>query len=128
MFPHMTQFIVLTELECWAIICAAVLMGFDVLSGVISAFVRSDFQSSKMREGLGHKAMLVLVIALAVLVQGFSSHIGDLGFSVPLIVPACVYIALMEIGSVLENVSAAYPDLAGSALFRLFSQNKKEEF
>ena len=121
MIPELTgPFIRLTEPECWAIIVAAALMAFDVLTGLLGAVVRHDFQSAKMREGIGHKAMLVLVVALAVLVQGATDHIGDMGWSVPLIVPVCVYIIVMEVASVLETVSQTYPEVADSPLFRLF--------
>lgn len=125
MIPHMQMpFITLTEPECWAIIAVAVFILLDIVAGMVGAVVRHDFQSSKMREGLGHKAMLVLVVALAVLVQGFTTHVGELGFNVPLIVPVCVYIVLMEVASVLETVAQTYPALADSPLFRLF--NRKE--
>jgi len=121
--PLDTPFIAFTEAECWAIVAAASLMAFDVATGLISALVRHAFSSTKMREGLGHKALLILVVALAVVVQGFSGHIVELGFSVPLILPACVYIVLMEVASVLENIALAYPELADSPLFRLFSHD-----
>lgn len=124
--PLDPTFIQLTEAECWAIVAAAVLMAFDVLTGLLGALVRHAFSSTKMREGLGHKAMLVLVVALAFLVQGFAGHVADLGFSVPLILPACVYIVLMEVASVLENVSLAYPELAETPLFKLFNHEPDE--
>ena len=121
MIPELTMpFSRLTEPECWAIIVAAVMMAFDVLTGLLGAVVRHDFQSSKMRDGIGHKAMLVLVVALAVVVQGATDHIGDMGWSVPLIVPACVYIIVMEVASVLDTVAVTYPDVADSPLFHLF--------
>lgn len=125
MFPHFSgPLITFTETECWAIIAVAIFILLDIVTGIVSAIVRHDFKSSKMREGLGHKAMLVLVVALAVLVQGFTTHVGELGFNVPLIVPVCVYIVLMEVASVLETVAQTYPALADSPLFRLF--NRKE--
>ena len=127
MIPELTMpFIRLTEPECWAIIVAAVMMALDVVSGLMGAVVRHDFQSSKMRDGIGHKAMLVLVVVLAVVVQGATDHIGDMGWSVPLIVPACVYIIVMEVASVLETVSQTYPEVADSPLFRLFDNARGE--
>lgn len=126
MSPIDTAFIQLSEAECWAIVAAAVLMAFDVLTGLLGALVRHSFSSTKMREGLGHKVMLVLAVVLAFLVQGFAGHVADLGFSVPLILPACVYIVLMEVASVLENIALAYPELADSPLFRLFNHEVDE--
>ena len=121
--PLETPFITFTEAECWAIVAAASLMAFDVATGLISALVRHAFSSTKMREGLGHKALLVLVVALSFVVQGFSWHIVELCFTVPLILPACVYIVLMEVASVLENIALAYPELAETPLFKLFSHD-----
>lgn len=120
-------FLVLTEGECWSIMAALFLMALDILSGLMSALITGSFASTKMREGLGHKAMLILVIALAVAVQGFSGHVAELGWSVPLIIPACAYIVVMEVSSILENVAKAYPGLADTALFRLFDRGGDEQ-
>ena len=55
-----------------------------------------------------------------IVLQGATDHIGDMGWSVPLILPACIYIIVMEVASVLETVSQTYPEIADSPLFRLF--------
>ena len=127
MIPAIAPFIELTQEECWAITAALVLMVFDVICGLIGAIARRDFQSRRMREGLFHKVMLTLVVCLAFLLQGFTSHVADLGFSVPLIVPVCVYICLMEVASVLETISDTVPDLSDSPLFRLFGSHAGED-
>lgn len=111
-----------TEPELWAVGAALVMMLMDILSGFVGAVVRGDVSSTKMREGIGHKALLIIVIIAAVLVQTFSLHIGDMGWSFPLIVPCCVYIIVMELTSVLENVTDAYPALKDTALMRLFER------
>lgn len=111
-----------SEPELWAIGAALVMMLMDILSGFVGAVVRGDVSSTKMREGIGHKALLVIVIIAAVLVQTFTLHIGDMGWSFPLIVPCCVYIIVMELTSVLENVCEAYPTLNNTALMRLFER------
>lgn len=118
-------FITLTEGEIWAIIAVFAMMLFDVIVGVVCALIRHDFKSSKMREGLGHKALLILMVCLAFFVQGFALHVADLGFDVPLIVPVCVYITLMEIASVLETIKDTNPELADTPIFKLFE--KREE-
>lgn len=112
----------LSEPEVWAILAALIMMLMDILSGFVGAVIRNDVQSVKMREGLGHKAMLVLVVFMAVLIQVFSLHIGDMGWSVPLILPCCVYIIVMELASVLENVCDAYPALRDTPLMKLFDR------
>ena len=112
----------ITEVELWAIGAALVMMLFDIVSGFVGAVVRGDVSSTKMREGIGHKAMLVLLVVLAIFVQTFTLHIGDMGWTVPLITPVCVYIIVMEVASVTENVVDAYPALKDTPLVKLFER------
>lgn len=112
----------ITEVELWAIAAALVMMLFDIVSGFVGALVRGNVSSTKMREGIGHKAMLVLLVVLAIFVQTFSLHIGDMGWTVPLITPVCVYIIVMEVASVMENVIQAYPALRDTPLVKLFER------
>lgn len=112
----------ITEVELWAIAAALVMMLFDVVSGFVGALVRGSVSSTKMREGIGHKAMLILLVVLAIFVQTFTLHIGDMGWTIPLITPVCVYIIVMEVASVVENVVQAYPALRDTPLVKLFER------
>ena len=124
MFQPIPFFITFTEAELWFICFVLVLSVIDVLTGWLQAVINRSFSSTKMREGLLHKIVLVLIIVLAVVLQGFTAHIGDTGWSVPLIFPVCAYIAVMEVASILENIKSAYPEIADSPLFRLFDNLK----
>lgn len=115
----------LSEPQAWAIGCAFVLMAMDIVTGLVAALINSEFSSSKMREGLGHKAMLACVIVLACVLEMAGAHIAGLGFSGVTIVAVCVYICAMEVGSIMENICSAYPELKGTALFNIF--NSKED-
>lgn len=115
-----------TEPELWSIAAALAMMVMDIVTGFAGAIVTHSVSSKKMREGIGHKVMLILTIMLAVLVQIFSTHIGDLGIVVPLILPACIYIIVMEITSVIENITTAYPELKDTPLVKLFNQKDAE--
>lgn len=123
-FPFLITF---TEPELWFIGLALVLSVFDIVTGCIQAIVNKSFSSTKMREGLLHKMLLILVICLAIVLQAFSAHIGDTAWSAPLILPVCAYIAVMEVASILENIKTAYPELADSPLFGLFESHDKED-
>ena len=123
-FPFFIQF---TEPELWFIAMALVLSVMDILTGFIGAAIRGQISSTKMREGLGHKMVLVLMIVMAVLLQGFTTHIGDTGWNVPLIMPVCGYIAVMEVASIVENAKSAYPQIADSPLFRLFDNESHDD-
>ena len=122
--PYLGPFITFSAEEVWGVLCALSFVGLDVIVGVICSLIRHDFASSKMREGLGHKVVLVLALVLAVFVQAFTEHIPGLGFSVPLVVPACIYIAVMEIGSIIETLGKTNPSLASSKLLELFERKE----
>ena len=120
--PFLIEF---TEAELWFIGLVLFLSLLDIVSGCIQAVINKAFDSTKMREGLWHKMLLVLIICLAIVLQGFTAHIGDTGWNLPLIYPVCAYIAVMEVASILENVKAGWPEIADSPLFDLFN-NKRD--
>ena len=127
MFEPLTPLAGLAASEEWAVIFAFVMMGLDFLVGIVAACIRQEFKSAKVREGLGHKAMCVFIIVLAFVVQQASGVVGDLGFDVPLIVPVCVIIIVMEVSSVLETVGDTYPDLKNSRIYDLFKNANKDD-
>lgn len=105
--------------EAASLIIVGILIVFDYATGLLKAVMRHDISSEKMRQGLFHKSALVLVMLLAEIVEHAQAHI-DLGFTLPLIVPAAVYIALTEIASIIENLGEINPELASSPLLQLF--------
>lgn len=116
-----------SEAQAWAIGLACVLMLMDFVTGFVGAVVRGDVSSSKMREGLGHKALLLCVIALAVIVEAGAQHVAGLGFGGVTVTVVCAYIAVMEVASCLENVCAAYPELRDTPLMRVFKHDEHDE-
>lgn len=104
-----------------------VLIALDIIFGLGNALSKHEYSSEKMRQGIGHKCaelgfILVGVVVDATIIGGF-----DLGFSAPVLVTICVYIALMEIGSLLETFALMNPQLAGSPLFRLLDSVTSHE-
>lgn len=116
---------VLTEQEIWAIAGAAFMMLFDLVSGFAAAVINKEVSSSKMREGLGHKMVLLLFIALALAVEVLSLHVADFGFGGVTVYAVCVFIIVMEVASILENLGRAYPELRNTKLMRIFEQTDK---
>lgn len=114
------------EAALWAMGATAVMIILDCLSGLAGAAKEGVLSSTKMREGLWHKAGYVLLIALAVVIEIASAHL-DLGFEIPLTVSACIYIIANEILSVTENVTKLNPALKYSRLLALFKCSKVEE-
>lgn len=102
------------------------LMALDFLSGTIVAIVRHEWKSQVMREGLLHKCSLLLCVALGV-VLNVGQHYLELGISIPVYQCICGYIALMEAGSVVENVCKANPELAPSKLRAVLGLNANDD-
>ena len=112
------------DAQVWAIGLACVLMLMDFVTGFVGAVVRGDVSSSKMREGLGHKALLLCVIVLTVIVEAGAQHVAGLGFGGVTVTVVCAYIAVMEVASCMENVCAAYPELRDTPLMRVFKHDE----
>lgn len=109
-----------------AIITALALIVIDYISGFVKAAMRHDVSSEKMREGLYHKAAYLLVIIVAEIIQHAQEYV-NFGLDVPLVVPACVYIALTELVSIIENIGEINPEIKESKLLQLFRTQEKEE-
>lgn len=111
------------RIEIAALVITCVLIVMDYLTGLAKSVVNKDIDSTKMRDGLWHKAAYVAVIVLAEIIEHGQEAV-DLGFTVPLIVPTCVYIVLTETASILENLSQINPELADSPVMQLFRSTK----
>ena len=100
-------------------------IGLDFLTGIIRAFAKNCFTSTKMREGLFHKVGLILCMILGGLVD-FAQGYLDLGVAVPVALAICVYICLMEIASIIENVCKINPQIMPDKLAALFGGLKQD--
>ena len=100
------------------------MMLIDVISGYVGAWVTKTVSSSRMREGLAHKGMLILLMLTAGLIDWVQQQgLADLGFKVPLLPAACIYIIWMEINSALENAGEIFPKFRQSRLYSLFASH-----
>lgn len=113
----------MSNTEIATLIIVAVLIVMDYVSGIGKAIKAKDVDSQIMREGLWHKSAYVGVIALALLLEHGQGYL-DLGYTLPVVTPACTYIAVTEIASILENLSALNPELANNKIMQIFRQNE----
>ena len=103
-------------------------MGLDILTGYVGAVVNHCVSSTKMREGLGHKALLLCVELLAFVIEVVCQHEEGMGALAGVtVVGISVVIIAMEVTSIWENVVAASPELSDSPLGRIFDNAKREE-
>lgn len=108
------------------IVCGFVL--FDVIVGLTKAFATGTYESSKMRQGMWHKAAILAVTILAYALEAATgmmdfSIIGwEPGTTLPIVGAVTAYIVIMEAGSILESAVIINPDLGGKGLFKLFGK------
>lgn len=108
------------------VIGVAVFIVLDILTGLLKALYNKAFKSSMMRNGLFHKAGEILVLGLLYLVEIESAAMGmDTGL--PLFKTGCGYVALMEIGSIIENLKAFTPGI-DNIIRKETANNGKENF
>ena len=86
--------------EWWVLFTPLIIMGVDIITGVVKAWVNKNFEASIMRTGLGKKAGEAAIL-IAVEFLSYALNLPD-------IVKNCVsfYIIFMEVMSVLENANA----------------------
>ena len=117
--------VTLTEAQSWGIALACMMMASDMVAGFIAAAINKELSSSKMRNGLLHKVLMLILIFACLAVEIGISHTVVLPYDVPTCEVVCGYIVIMELISVLENIAKGYPEIQDSALFRLFNFENK---
>lgn len=122
----MPPVIFLTDAQSWGIVLACVMMVADVVVGFITAVINEELSSIKMREGLLHKVLMLILIFVCLVIEIGISHAVALPYDVPTCEVVCGYIVVMELISVLENIGNGYPELKDSALFKLFNLGNKD--
>lgn len=111
--------------EIAALILTGILIVMDYLTGLAKAIKDRDVSSEKMRQGLWHKSAYLIVILLAEILE-HGQTLVDMGFTVPIITPACVYIIVTETASIIENLGQINPELQGTRLLALFRSAKED--
>lgn len=88
-----------------------IFIAFDILFGLIQALANRNFESKIMRQGLFHKLGEILAYAFGVMCDA-ALPLVDIMIPFSLAGAITIYIVVMEIGSILENVSKISPELA----------------
>ena len=84
----------------WQVILPLVLSLVDIITGYLQARINNDVQSKIMREGLIHKILQIIIIAVSFMFQ-FAFNLKSISVIV------CIYICLMELTSIVENLKKA---------------------
>lgn len=86
--------------EWWVLFTPLIIMGVDIITGVVKAWVNKNFEASIMRTGLGKKAGEVAIL-IAVELLSYALNLPDIVMN-----SVSFYIIFMEVMSVLENANA----------------------
>lgn len=103
----------------WQIFTPLIFSLFDILTGYIQARINNNVSSKIMREGLLHKFLLIIVIVISYILQ-ISLQIKSLATIV------CIYIVLMELTSICENLKKAGINTKLLSIFLGKEENKDE--
>ena len=104
------------------ILMAGVFILMDILTGLVKALTKGDFNSQKMRVGLMHKAGELLAVALGFAID-WSLPIMGVQMSISWLSFVSIYIVLMEVASIIENIGIMCPPV-GKALSKVFAELK----
>ena len=117
----------LSDAQTWSILLACVMMCADVVVGFIQAAINNQLSSTKMRQGLLHKVLILILIFVCLAIEIGISHTVKLPYDIPTCGVVCGYVIVMELISILENIARGYPEFADSQLFKLINLDSKDK-
>lgn len=112
----------MTQADIWCTIAAIFFISIDYVTGVVKAIMRDNLSSRKMREGLGHKFAYLMLVLVAWFIDEVNRHI-DLGLPMSVFVCTVGGVCLIELTSILENVTEINPELKNAPFMRIFAQS-----
>lgn len=82
----------------------------DILTGVLQSLYNKSFESKVMRQGLYHKLSEYLAAGLG---YGLDYALPIIGVNVNFVFSNAIiiYICIMEVGSIIENIGKIFPEL-----------------
>ena len=108
-----------------SVIVVSCFIAFDILTGLVSAFMTHTYKSTKMREGLFHKLGEYFAVGFAYGCEYAFPYVG-ITVTVPICTSVVIYIIIMETGSIVENITIISPDLK-RILGKTFGGYKNED-
>lgn len=115
----------MTETNIWYAIALLFFITTDYLTGIIKAAIQGSLNSKKMREGLGHKLTYLILTTTSWFIDTININI-NLGFPVDLYTCTVSGICLIELTSILENITDINPELANAPFMQIFAQNHNQ--
>lgn len=110
------------------IILCVIMIGFDVVTGWLKAIKKSEFKSTVMKKGLLSKVTEMLILMLMYVLEYYLPQI-NINMGIPIVALVGVYIIIMELSSVIENIGTINPALSRklSVVFADFIHSEDQE-
>lgn len=108
----------------WYSIAVVAFIVTDYITGVVNAAMHSRLNSSKMREGLGHKFAYCVLIFIAYIIDTIQLN-SSLNLPFELFPIVSLGIIAIELTSIIENVCEINPELKDAKFMDVFEKNNK---
>lgn len=108
----------------WYSIAVVAFIVTDYITGVVNAAMHSRLNSSKMREGLGHKFAYFALIFVAYIIDTIQLN-SSLNLPFELFPIVSLGIIAIELTSIIENVCEINPELKEAKFMYVFEKNNK---
>lgn len=112
----------MTQNNIWCAIAILFFITTDYTTGIIKASIQGTLSSKKMREGLSHKLAYILLTLTAWFIDTLNMRL-TLGFPINTLTCTTSGICLIELTSILENITAINPELKNAPFMNIFTQN-----
>lgn len=112
----------MTQTDIWCAIAILFFISTDYLTGVIKAIIQGELNSKRMREGLGHKLTYLMLTLVAWFIDTLNAYL-PLGFPINVFNCTVSGICLIELTSIIENITAINPELKNAPFMSVFAQN-----
>lgn len=110
----------MTTTDTWCVIAVIFFIIVDYVTGIAKAILNNTLSSQKMRQGLWHKFAYLTLTLVAYFVDMINLHV-DLGLPVSVFVCTVGGISLIELTSIMENITAINPELADAPFMSVFA-------
>ena len=106
--------------DVWALIAVLSFVVTDYVTGIVKAIMAGNLSSKRMREGLGHKFAYLALILTSYMIDVFSVHV-NLGLPVHVYLVTVGGICLIELTSIIENITQINPELKDVPFMQIFN-------
>lgn len=114
----------ITDDIMWYSIAVVAFVFTDYITGVVNAAMHSRLNSSKMREGLGHKFTYCVLIFIAYIIDAIQLN-SSLNLPFELFPVVSLGIIAIELTSIIENVCEINPELRDAKFMDVFEKNNR---